>query len=125
MRVGHLDLPALPSLWAGSASSSLALTGVTAAEAGVHQTYLLGSRSLVGATVIRLGLSRLCMENLLNIEAVTALSVMGLGWVKVLAEDVVRGRVGVRGARVLRHIAKLIVTQILVNRGSRRSRTSE
>jgi len=50
------------------------------------------------------------MEDLLDIEAVTALPVVGLGWAEVLTEDVVGGCVGVRGARVFRHIARLIVT---------------
>ena len=50
------------------------------------------------------------MEDLLNVEAVTALPVVSLSWVEVLTEDVVWSFVSVRGARVLRHIAKSIVT---------------
>jgi len=64
---------------------------------------------LVGATVIRLGFG-FSTEDLLDVEAVTALPVVGLYWVEVLTEDIVQGRVGVRSARALRHKAKLIVT---------------
>ncbi len=71
---------------------------------------LLGSGSLIGATVVRLGLGSLCTEDLLDVEAVTALPVVGLCWVEVLTEDIVWSCVGVRSARVLRHIAKSIVT---------------
>ena len=53
---------------------------------------------MIGATVIRLGLGRLGTEDLLDVEAVTALPVMGLHWVEVLTEDIVWGRIGVRGA---------------------------
>ena len=65
---------------------------------------------MVGATVIRLGLGGLSIEDLLDVEAVAVLPVVGLYWVEVLTEDVVGGFVGVRGARVLRHRAKSIVT---------------
>ena len=65
---------------------------------------------MVDATVIRLGLSGLGTEDLLDVEAVTALPVVGLYWVEVLTEDVIGGRVGVRDARVLRHRARSIVT---------------
>ena len=44
---------------------------------------VLGSGSLVGATVIRLGLSRFGTEDLLDIEAVTVLPVVGLCWVEL------------------------------------------
>jgi len=72
--------------------------------------YLLGSRSLVGGAVIRLGLDELGTEDLLDVKAVTALPIVGLCWIEVLIEDIVWGFVGVRGARVLRHKAKSIVT---------------
>ncbi len=74
--------------------------------------YLLGSRSLVGDAVIRLGLGGLGTEDLLDVKAVTALPIVGLCWIEVLIE-------------VLRHIAKSIVTQVLVSRGSRCSSASE
>jgi len=80
---------------------------------------------LVGARVTQLGLSDLGSEHLFYVEAVTMLPVVGFCRVEVLTEDVVWRHVGVRGARVLRHIAKSIVTQLLVSRGSRHSITSE
>ena len=80
---------------------------------------------MVGVTIIRLRLGSLHAVDLLDVEAVAALPVVGLCWVEVLTEDIVWSRVGVRSARVLRHIAKSIVTQVLVSRGSRCSSASE
>ena len=65
---------------------------------------------MVSATVVRLELCCLGTEDLLDVKAVTVLPVVGLCWVEVLTKDVVWGVVDVEGARVLRHIAKSIVT---------------
>jgi len=53
---------------------------------------------LISTAVVRLGLSRLGTEDLLDIEAVTVLPIVGLCLVEVLTEDVVRGFVGVESA---------------------------